>query len=999
MARIASIDVPQADRLEVVRQLVDAVGRGVTANDALANEVGLSDRHLSYYLQAARILGLLALRPSPMVLPLGTQLLQASSGSADESRVFAEAIRSNANLLNVCGDFLAEKTDRATLAAKLEAQSDLSAATANRRARTLYVWQVAISESLARVTAPAASLGSKDGTQASTPTTSTETSAAITSQTRLLIANQMARGKLVLLTGAGFSIGASNASGQRLPLGTQLARDLWGIAFPGSPFEDGSRLGEIYAVALNKNRPALQRYLTERLSVDSSRLPSYYSAWFSCPWRKIYTLNQDDLETAAALKFELPRQPRTVSAAPGTPAFDTTERKDQVRVIHLNGCVADGADRITFSPPQYGTRHATHDAAYAELATDFIAYSIILVGTELDESILWHHIELRDAKLSKAAREFRPRSFIVCPRLSLAKQGLLEQYKITWIAATAEQFASEVLSTLTAEAAEGLTNIRQEFDLTSDRPDNIRPVSDLVANPPRSRTEYLLGEHPQWSDILEDKAVERSSDQELRRQIATPRTTSNQGRVHLVTGTAGAGKSTTLMRAALGLSAAGESVGWVGTDTEVSARSIGEVAESGKFSVLAIDDLDRYGTFAPKLLRRICLSSSIKLVLASIRASKVEVTVDSPNLGEIELVEFAIPHLTDADIDAVLDVLHREHRLGELKQLTREEQVERFRKHAARQILVAMIEATSGQRFEEKVLREWSELPSQHQLAYTMIALAGSLGIAVSKSELLLAASGRSDTDISQALAQLAERRIVVFDTATNLYRPRHRLVAETLLDELAGSGRDITNAIESLAFAVSSAVSPATPPSGRGRRLLKILLNHEYLFRKTDIDGARRIYDASEENLTWDHHFWLQRGMLELHEGSTNFAEQCLSQARALEQDDPFVETAFAHLLFRKAVTNPGATDADEWVASAVQMLERQIEARGNHDWKLFHVLGSQAIAWFGKARWPVERRKYFLEGVRRTVRTGVSAFPRNAELFKLEKDIVQSLLSLAVR
>jgi hypothetical protein len=900
--QLASIDVPQADRLEAIRELVRAVGSGFRSPEDLGREADLSDRHVAYYLQAARILGLLALKPEIRMLPLGERLLATTTGGLEEAEIFRAAVQANRALLDVTGDFLTNTEDRATVSARLQGATDLSPATADRRARTLVAWRESLSShSHARVAVP----GAVAPATPPSPPAPVAAEPLISDQTRMLLENQMRKGKLVLMTGAGFSAGAVDPAGRPLPVGAALAKEIWKIAFPEKPYEDGSALGDIFAVALVRNKTALQTHLAERLSVDPVRLPDYYRTWYALPWRKSYTLNQDNLDVAVGTRFDLPRKLIPVSAAPGSAYRQDKGGRDGLRVIHLNGVLADGPELITFTPPQYGRRHADQDAAYGELAADLLAYTFVLVGTALDESMLWHHVELREARLSKAAKEFRPRSFIVCPQLALPRQGLLEQYKITWIPSTAEVFANTVLSTLGVAAKEGHESLRRELDLGSDLRTNVRAVSELVAGASKHRTEYLLGEHPTWADLTNDRAAPRSSDQaiaDLCRRSLRDRQARDPANVLVLSGTGGAGKSTSLMRAALLLSAEGESVGWVGTDTEVSPRTIGDAADQNGFSVLAIDDIDRYGQAVPSLLRRMC-AAPIKLVIASLRASKVDVTLDDPTLRGLQIFEHAIPHLTDGDIDDLLDVLDREHRLGKLKGLSRDEQRQKFREHAGRQLLVAMIEATSGERFEEKVMREWAELPAQHQLAYSMIAISGALGIGVSRSELLLACGPVHGMQAAEALAALADRRIAVYDPESNLYRPRHRVIAETLVDEIRKDGKDLAGVLESLSFAVSSGVSTDMNPTARPRRLLKIILNHDYVFRHGDVEAGRRIYEAVEENLNWDHHYWLQRGTFELQEGSLKFAEQCLNQARSLQPNDPLVDTAYAHMLLRKAV------------------------------------------------------------------------------------------------
>ena len=66
---------------------------------------------------------------------------------------------------------------------------------------------------------------------------------------RQQLANQISRGQVVLVTGAGFSLDARNLAGSNLPNVRSLTEQLWPIAFPNEPFDARSTLGEIYEVS------------------------------------------------------------------------------------------------------------------------------------------------------------------------------------------------------------------------------------------------------------------------------------------------------------------------------------------------------------------------------------------------------------------------------------------------------------------------------------------------------------------------------------------------------------------------------------------------------------------------------------------------------------------------------------------------------------------------------------------------------------------------------
>src|SRR5690606_15373475 len=112
------------------------------------------------------------------------------------------------------------------------------------------------------------------------------------------------------------------------------------------------------------------------------------------------------------------------------------------------------------------------------------------------------------------------------------------------------------------------------------------------------------------------------------------------------------------------------------------------------------------------------------LVVCEARSTKVDKIISIHELNRIEAVEYTIPTLADNDIDAILDVLDREHRLGRLKGMSREERRRVFQGIAGRQLLVAMHIATHGKDFAEKARDELHDLQSDARFMYGVICVA-----------------------------------------------------------------------------------------------------------------------------------------------------------------------------------------------------------------------------------------------------------------------------------
>jgi hypothetical protein len=253
------------------------------------------------------------------------------------------------------------------------------------------------------------------------------------------LGEQVARGNVVLFTGAGFSRAATNVAGRPVPSTAELIELLWPLAFPDENLDDSS-VGDVYACACAVQPEATGELLRDHLTVRVESLPEVYRLWFSLPWARIYTLNVDDLDEAVARKFPLPVAVRPLSALrEGLP-----ERGSDLLCIHLNGRIADYPD-ITFSLDQYGERTAAPDPWYQLLAVDLLEHPILFVGTQLEESPLWHQLALRRPRQRDASR---PRSYLVSPKLPRARRQMLEDLNVEWIAMDHEEFADDVLAGL-----------------------------------------------------------------------------------------------------------------------------------------------------------------------------------------------------------------------------------------------------------------------------------------------------------------------------------------------------------------------------------------------------------------------------------------------------------------------------------------------------------------------------------------------------------------------
>lgn len=122
----------------------------------------------------------------------------------------------------------------------------------------------------------------------------------------------------------------------------------------------------------------------------------------------------------------------------------------------------------------------------------------------------------------------------------------------------------------------------------------------------------------------------------------------------------------------------------------------------------------------------------------STRATLLGLPEDAQIAGD-RAHQVTVPTLGDSDIDLLLDALERANRLGVLRELAPAERHQRLAKGCGRQLLVAMIEATSGLRFDAKIDSECRQLSGESGLVYAICAIANFLRAGLTLQELLSA--------------------------------------------------------------------------------------------------------------------------------------------------------------------------------------------------------------------------------------------------------------------
>jgi tetratricopeptide (TPR) repeat protein len=602
----------------------------------------------------------------------------------------------------------------------------------------------------------------------------------------------------------------------------------------------------------------------------------------------------------------------------------------------------------------------------------------------------WQHIELRHGK-ERGARELRPGSYLVTPTISAARRAMLQNFNVQLVEMGQEDFAMQILKSMEMENQKGFTALLIRRSQTLEE-NAVQRVSDLRTQKGDHHSEFLMGVQPQWSDIVSGIAIKREFEEGLKTEVEQ-----SQARVALFTGTAGSGKSTTIMRLALEFQAEGKDVLWLNLDAGLRTNDYRRAVRETDADVLVIDDADQFGNATGNFLRELAIDNADLLILAAMRTTRLDRLQVEEHLTDVPRFTYAIPHLEDSDIEYLIEALTTANRLGHLKGLSHSDQTAAFKSQAGRQLLVAMIQATSNERFDEKVDSECHDLPEEQGLIYATVALATSLRQYLARDEILLA-TGDSSNESLNRIQRLIDQRLLI-ETQGFQIRLRHRVVADRAVDYYRREG-SLREPIIGLLWTMATKTHPQSARFSREMVVLTKLMSHDFMISLTDDrDIPREAYSQVEKLLDWNYHYYLQRGSYEVEIGDLDLAKNFLDSAKAMAPDDYMVQTAWAYMTIKRAALNAGAVNARERAEEAFLELEDAIERRGRSDFYPYHVYGSQGLSWVHRAALGPDEKNRFLSRLLQVVNEGVKYHPRQPELRQLASDVERDYLMTAVK
>ena len=823
--------------------------------------------------------------------------------------------------------------------------------------------------------------------------------------------------KVVLFLGAGFSCEAINKNQLKFPSSKELSKILWEYTYKDDEYEE-TDLQIIFEAALKSQKGIRSLHEILKNVMGCSSVPDWYRNITSQYWYRIYTTNIDDLVEVIFKKPKLRFNLEQIVA----PRDDFSERDqflNKLQYIKLNGSIEYDPRTYTFSARQFAKRSTEYDIWYDHFVRDYMTHVTVFIGTELNEPLFWRHIELRERRERKETEQ-RPKSYLICPKISRPKQSILNDYNIIPIEAKSEEFfiwlkenikSPESKQSVIQASNPKLIEIFQFEEEGVKRADinrletffkNFQLVNIEQPSAGHRRKSYLLGKEPQWQDLYHNLDAKREINDLFINEVAEV-AKGNQDNINVIalTGTAGSGKSTILMRTALYFCAQGFQCYYTQSEELIKWEDfISAIKVIDKDLIIFIDNADHSLGWLAGLIENFGdIDRKLTFILAS-RTNKYEKFAG--NLLQVSKVkEIDTPNLSDTDIEKIIQKLSDEDLLGKLRGKNNQQRFSEFKDRARKQILIAMREATQGKDFDEILKGEYNEIePYEARKIYLCIALASAEHFKLSRQQIVATAIDRYSAILTYLDRNLKGPISQPYE-GSNIYECRHPVIAEFIINDIAERSH-LKDAYICILSVLAHDMGNNPDFGNRIYRLYRRLINHLSIFHhfQKNIKHARDIYESVRNYIGDDFHFWLQYGSLELSFGELDYAANYLAQAESLRPYDKFILTAIGHLYYRQSLVADSLHSASRLRQDGKDYILDQINSRPDFSAHPFHIFGSQEMRYAQKwyAKDDFDECKNILQNASEVVKSGLRLHRRNPELIQLEDDIKRALLSLAI-
>jgi len=742
-----------------------------------------------------------------------------------------------------------------------------------------------------------------------------------------VIFDDIKQGRAVLVTGAGISNhGGHNQHRKPIISSGELAAL---VAKAGGFEYSGEQLKDVFEASAEPAGDAKLKRIFED-NFMNTRASDSLEKLFNVCWRRVYTFNIDDtIENISKAR----RQQIFRSFNANSSRVEEWNGYHECQVVHLHGRASEFEHGFTFSHTEYASDAASLPPWYSRLGGDFVDYTILFVGTSLDEQTLFQSVQ------SAVTGGSRPgTSYSITPdKLTPIKIESLKRRGILHIEAGIDEFATSLSSafpggigvgdvdsgTAAATAAKDHQLTKSDLDaLMSLRPIEKKSAVDKKLSAPSVRRFYQ-GYGPTQAVIKSGSYAKLQQYAQLERNIMP---LIDNERCVVVLGQSGSGKSTFAMHMAMHISSTKETVfeysrGSSGLkNTLIALRRFA----NGKRCYVLLDDLNVYSDDLSEILADADFSNIF--ILTSARSGEWNDRLSGDLAARSKTVH--LDRFSRGDIPALITAIRENYAAPAFVKLSPERQRSRFEK-SDRQLLIAMLEATEEKGFEQIIRDEFESIADEDQrllllaIAYATMSRVGIDRAALSTIARRLGIS-RNLSDVTSGLTG------IVGENNSGRYAARHEVYAREIVmrhgdfDEIERSLEALTRYFTDYSMPIIKHVSKIDG------QLFKYVLNNKNIYDLYKTAGMQKkapsFFGRFEIDLQLDGHFWLQYGLLLRRCGEHTQSLAMLEKSIQAYPENTYAQHALAQQKLILAAQNRQATaTASRLMDEAVDVLLRR--------------------------------------------------------------------------
>lgn len=558
----------------------------------------------------------------------------------------------------------------------------------------------------------------------------------------------------------------------------------------------------------------------------------------------------------------------------------------------------------------------------------------IFIGTRLEEPVFFHQVERYKSRAGIKA----PLSYIITPNATPIQASGFESYGLEYIKGTLSDFCKWLTSEFTTPpepidiAKNRIPELRTlfEVDSKSNKTETIGLLSQVSIitrqslNESSSQTnsgtirQFYKGFKPTWTDILDGVPAEIEQLRTFSEKLNAAK--DREKTLFALIGPAGSGKSTILKMAALKLSEEGHRIYFAIPNIENLTKLIHELDISNKKPYFIfferIDPIRNDIVDALKHTRRAIFVSAES---QNIWHNRAESSFDKSKTTAHEIVE-----ISEDDVTPILEKIRLFGpwtRLANMSATSRKKEI--FEK-SKRQLLIGLMEATTGVGFEQIIQRDYEAIASDSdKFLFVLTCIATLHRATLSQS---MASRALSNAGIDESPLLVSSRLRGIIDTTGDRLSARHPLYARKIIESVVDREL-ISQVIKSLldCFVVYS--HPVVKNLDKNdSNLFKSIINHKFLadVLRGSEDGIFDIYSKYEKHFESDGLFWLQYGLSKRSFGRNIEAFELLQTAyNAYPHDHTTHALAQQKMILASSGLLPGE-QAKSHLSDAINMLNK---------------------------------------------------------------------------